>query len=62
MNQQNIVPVGNEFSVTYDYANGWHNVYVGLGGQLRRISFPTKENAHDFLTSVAQYRNVKEEI
>lgn len=59
---QDVVSVGDGFNVTYDCANGYHNVYVGLKGKVRRVSFDDKEAAHNFLMSISNYRNVKENV
>lgn len=62
MDNMPIISVDNEFNVRYDFSDGCHNVYVGLGGQVRRVSFPTAKLAGDFVASLDYYYNVKEDL
>ena len=57
-----IVVAGEEFNLKYDYANGCHNVYIGLKGEVRRISFPTAKVAGEFIDSMNHYYKIKEKI
>ena len=62
MDNMPIISAGNEFNVSYDFSNGCHNVYVGLGGQVRRVSFHTAKLAGDFVASLDYYYNIKEDL
>ena len=62
---ENAMPIVNadeEFNLKYDYSNGSHNVYIGLKGHVRRISFPTAKIAGEFMDSMNLYYRVKEEL
>lgn len=61
-NATSIINVGEEFNLKYDYSNGSHNVYIGLKGNVRRISFPTKKIAGEFMDSMNLYYRIKEEL
>ena len=62
MDNMPIVSVDSGFNVSYDFSNGCHNVYVALGGQVRRVSFPTAKLAGDFVASLDYYYNIKENL
>ena len=62
MDNMPIISVDNGFNVRYDFSNGCHNVYVALGGQVRRVSFPTAKLAGDFVASLDYYYNIKENL
>ena len=61
-NNLSIISVGNEFNVSYDFDNGYHNVYVGLNGQVRRVSFPTAKMAGDFMDSLNYCYKVRDNV
>ena len=49
----------DKLDIKYNIHNGNHMVYVGLGDQVRRVIFPTKESAGSFIKSLSLYRNLK---
>ena len=61
-NTMQIINTGEEFNLKYDYSNGIHNVYIGLKGHVRRISFPTAKVAGEFMDSMNLYYRIKEEL
>lgn len=48
--------------IKYDFHNGDHLVYIGLGDQVRRINFSTKELAGSFIKQMNTYRKLKVRI
>ena len=61
-NATSIINTGEEFNLKYDYTNGSHCVYIGLKGQVRRVTFPTAKIAGEFMDSMNLYYRVKEEL
>lgn len=57
-----IVHAEENFNLKYDYSNGCHNVYIGLKGEVRRISFPTAKVAGEFIDSMNHYYKIKENV
>lgn len=62
MAQPIINNVSENFSIRYDSTCGSHFVYVGLGNQVRRLYFPTKESAGEFIQSISKYSKLKERL
>lgn len=61
-NAMPIVCTEEGFNLKYDYTNGSHCVYIGLKGQVRRVTFPTAKIAGEFIDSMNLYYKVKEDL
>lgn len=49
----------NTIDIKYDCVDGNHFVYVGLGDQVRRLSFPDRVSAGAFISSMYSYTKLK---
>ena len=59
-NAESIVAVSNEsIDVKYDNVGENHFVYVGLNDQVRRVQFPTRSMALQFMDSMYGYAKLK---
>ena len=55
----NIFTSANEVTVKYDYVRENHFVYFGLNDNVRRLSFPTKDEAMRLVNSLSCYGKVR---
>lgn len=49
----------NTMDIKYDCVDGNHFVYVGLGDQVRRLSFPDRVSAGAFISAMYGYTKLK---